>query len=186
MRKIILNLAVSLDGYIEGPNGETDWCLTDQDYGMNAFFDSTDAIFMGRKSYDMIDGLPSPFENKQIYVFTDSPFIIPNDEIIVVSSIDFLKQIDAIREMPGQNIWLFGGATLLSSFIKHKLISEFIISVHPVVLGGGKPLFHDIREKMDLLLLGTETFSSGLVQLKYAIKPKFDFSILDQQLSSLN
>jgi dihydrofolate reductase len=186
MRKITLNLAVSLDGFIEGPNGETDWCLTDQDYGMDAFFAGTDAIFMGRKSYDLIDGLPSPFANKQIYVFTDSPFIIPNKDIIVVSSTNFLKDVQTIREQPGQNIWLFGGANLLSSFIKHKLINEFIISVHPVVLGGGKPLFHDIKEKLDLLFLGSETFSSGLIQLKYAIKPKFDFSMLDQQLSSLN
>jgi dihydrofolate reductase len=186
VRKIILNLAVSLDGFIEGPNGETDWCLTDQDYGMEAFFASTDSIFMGRKSYDLIEGLPSPFADKQIYVFTDSPFIIPNKAIIVINSKNFLKDIQAIREQPGQNIWLFGGANLLSSFIKHKLIAEFVISVHPVVLGGGKPLFSDIKDKLDLLLLGSETFSSGLIQLKYAIKPKFDFSILDQQLSSLN
>lgn len=186
MRKIILNLAVSLDGYIEGPNGDIDWCLTDQDYDMEAFFNSTDAIFMGRKSYDKIDGLPSPFADKQIYVFTDSPFLIPNPDIEVINSKDFLKKITAIRKLPGQNIWLFGGAILLASFIKHKLINEFIISVHPVVLGSGKPLFHDITSKLDLLLLGTETFSSGLVQLKYAIKPKFDFDMLDQQLASLN
>jgi dihydrofolate reductase len=186
MRKIILNLAVSLDGYIEGPNGEIDWCLTDQDYGIDAFFENTDAIFMGRKCYDMIDGLPSPFADKQIYVFTDSPFIIPNKDIIVISSKNFQKDIDAIRARPGKNIWLFGGASLLSSFIKHKLIAEFVLSVHPVVLGGGKPLFHDVREKLDLMLLGSETFSSGLIQLKYAIRPRFDFSILDQQLSSLN
>ncbi|MES2428827.1 MAG: dihydrofolate reductase family protein [Bacteroidota bacterium] len=186
MRRIILNMAVSLDGYIAGPQGETDWCLTDQDYGMEAFFDSTDAIFMGRNSYDIIDGLPSPFADKQIYVFTDSPFLIPNNDIIVVPSKDFLKDIQAIRELPGKNIWLFGGATLLSSFIKHKLINEFIISVHPIVLGSGIPLFFDIREKLDLLFLASETFSSGLIQLKYAIKPKFDFGILDQQLSSLN
>lgn len=186
MRKIILNLAVSLDGYIEGPNGEIDWCLTDQDYGMEAFFDSTDAIFMGRKSYDMMDGLPSPFADKKIYVFTDSPFLIPNEEIEVIASNDFLKKIEAIRLLPGKNIWLFGGSNLLASFVKHKLIAEFIISVHPVVLGGGKPLFYNVADKLDLILLGNETFSSGLVQLKYAIKPKFDFDMLDQQLSSLN
>jgi dihydrofolate reductase len=186
MRKIILNLAVSLDGYIEGPNGEIDWCLTDQDYGMEAFFNSTDAIFMGRNCYNMIDGLPSPFADKQVYVFTDSPFIVPNDDIVVIGSKNFLKDVAAICEQPGQDIWLFGGASLLSSFIKHQLITGFILSVHPVVLGGGKPLFHDVRERLDLMLMGSETYSTGLIQLKYIIKPKFDFSILDQQLSSLN
>ena len=54
MRKIILNLAVSLDGFIEGPNGEYDWCFIDQDYGMTDFMDSTDAIFFGRKSYELV------------------------------------------------------------------------------------------------------------------------------------
>ena len=186
MRKIILNLAVSLDGYIEGPKGEIDWCFTDQDYGMQAFFDSTDAIFMGRKSYDMIEAYPSPFFNKKIYVFTDSPFLIPNKDIEVIHRKDFLQQIEAVRMLPGKNIWFFGGASLLSSFMEHKMINEFIVSVHPVVLGGGRPLFQDIKERFDLILLGNETFSSGLVQLKYAIKPKFDFGILDQQLSSLN
>lgn len=186
MRRIILNLAVSLDGYIEGPNGEIDWCLTDQDYGMDAFFDSTDAIFMGRKSYDMIDGLPSPFGDRQLYVFTDTPFIVPNPDIIAVSSKNFVKDVQAICEQPGRDIWLFGGATLLSSFIKHNLVAEFILSVHPVVLGGGKPLFQDLREKLDLMLMGSESYSSGLIQIRYIIKPKFDFSVLDQQLSSLN
>lgn len=52
-RKVILNLAVSLDGFIEGPNGEFDWCFGDQDYGMKAFMKSIDSIFMGRKSYEV-------------------------------------------------------------------------------------------------------------------------------------
>src|SRR4029078_10807539 len=54
MRKLILGLAVSLDGFIEGANGEYDWCFTDQDYGMNDFFKRTDAIFLGRKSYELV------------------------------------------------------------------------------------------------------------------------------------
>jgi dihydrofolate reductase len=53
MRKVILGLAVSLDGYIEGPNGEIDWCFTDRDYGMGEFFKRIDAVFMGRKSYEL-------------------------------------------------------------------------------------------------------------------------------------
>jgi dihydrofolate reductase len=186
MRKIILNLAVSLDGYIEGPNGEIDWCLTDQDYGMEAFFNDIDVIFMGRKSYDMIAGLPSPFFNKKTYVFTNQPLLMADEGTETISSDEFLQKVTAIQELPGKDICFFGGADLLNSFIKHTLIAEFIISVHPVVLGGGRPLFNDLKNRLDLLLLGSETFSSGLVQLKYVIRPKFDLSILDQQLSSLN
>lgn len=54
MRKIILNVAVTLDGYIEGANGEYDWCLTDQDYGMTQFMESIDTVLFGRKSYDLM------------------------------------------------------------------------------------------------------------------------------------
>ena len=53
MRKVILQLAVSLDGFIEGPNGEFDWCFTDDDYGMTNFFNQIDTIFIGRKSYEL-------------------------------------------------------------------------------------------------------------------------------------
>lgn len=186
MRKIILNLAVSLDGYIEGPNGEIDWCLNDQDYGMEAFFETTDAIFMGRKSYNLIEGAPSPFMDKKIYVFTDTPFLFPNDEVEVIGSHEFKQQVEAIRQMSGKNIWFFGGANLLTSFMANNLISEMLISVHPVILGGGVPLFQDIKNRVDLLLLDQTAFSSGLIQARYAVKPKFDLSILDGQLSSLN
>jgi dihydrofolate reductase len=186
MRKIILNLAVSLDGYIEGPNGEIDWCLTDQDYGMEAFFDATDAIFMGRKSYNLIEGAPSPFMDKKIYVFTDTPFLFPNDDIEIIGRDNFKQKVDALRHAPGKNIWFFGGANLLSSFMAENLISEMLISIHPVILGGGVPLFQDIKNRVDLILLDQTTYSSGLIQIRYALKPKFDMSILDAQLSSLN
>ncbi len=54
MRRVILNLAVSLDSFIEGPNGEYDWCFTDQDYGMTEFLAGVDTLFLGRKSFDLM------------------------------------------------------------------------------------------------------------------------------------
>ena len=64
MRKVILSLAVSLDNYIEGPNGEYDWCFTDQDYGLSDFFKQIDSIFIGRKSYEL-----SKWEKMQCLIF---------------------------------------------------------------------------------------------------------------------
>ncbi len=76
MRKIILQLAVSLDGYIEGPNGEFDWCFTDQDYGMSAFFKRIDSTFMGRKTYELVqsmqDEAPTGFPKMKEYVFSNT------------------------------------------------------------------------------------------------------------------
>ncbi|RYE11813.1 MAG: dihydrofolate reductase [Sphingobacteriaceae bacterium] len=180
MRKITLNIATSLDGYIEGPNGEIDWCLNDQDYGLTDFAEDTDALFMGRKSYELIaeSGLGF-FENHVAYVFSDT---LSQDEhlaINVVRKADFVSFVKNFREQEGKNIWLFGGADLLASFMVENLVDEFIISVHPLILGGGKPLFHSAKEKTDLMLIKHQSYSSGLVQLTYIIPPKFDLSMLD-------
>jgi dihydrofolate reductase len=179
MRKIILNLAMSLDGYIEGPNGEYDWCFTDQDYGMTEFLGSTDAIFIGRKSYEMLMVAgPEMFAALKMYVFSNTLTHVEGNAEIITGA-DFKTRVEEIRNQPGANIWLFGGADLVSAFIAHNQINELLLSVHPVILGAGKPLFTDIKDRTDLILLGTEQFSSGLVQLKYTLKPKFDLGMID-------
>jgi len=178
MRKIILNIAVSLDGYIEGPNGEYDWCFTDQDYGMTAFYEQTDALFIGRKSYALISDDASAFADKEVYVFSDTLTgeYPPNVEII--SKGNYKGRIEDIRHQPGKNIWLFGGADLISGFINNNFINEVVVSVHPVILGGGKALFQHITGKIELELIKHEVFSSGLIQLTYTQKPRFDYSLL--------
>ncbi len=73
MRKVILNVAVSLDGFIEGLNGEYDWCFTDGNYGMETFLNETDAIFFGRKSYELyISSFAQMWNDKKHYVFSNS------------------------------------------------------------------------------------------------------------------
>ncbi len=178
MRKIILNLALSLDGYIEGPNGEYDWCFADQDYGMTEFLGNTDAIFLGRKSYEMLmSASPEVFSAIKMYVFSNTLKQVGNNAEIITEA-DFKSRIEEIRYQPGANIWLFGGAELVSAFIAHNMINEMLISVHPVILGSGKPLFINIKERTELALVSSEQFSSGLVQLKYTLKPKFDMNML--------
>ena len=178
MRKIVLNLAMSLDGYIEGPNGEFDWCFTDQDYGMNDFLNSADAIFLGRKSYEtLITAGLELFAALKIYIFSNTLTTVDVGAEIINSD-TFIQRVQEIRNMPGGHIWLFGGAELVSTFMAERLINEIVLSVHPVVLGGGKPLFIG-KNRTDLMLLGTEQFSSGLVQLRYTFKPNFDYSMID-------
>jgi dihydrofolate reductase len=180
MRKIILNLAVSLDGFIEGPNGEYDWCFNDQDYGLTEFFNASDAIFVGRKSYELImNNDPNMFAGIKLYVFSDTLNEPQGDNVEVIRSANFLSRIEQIKRQDGKNIWLFGGASLVSAFIEHNLISELLLSVHPIILGAGRPLFTDIKDRVNLMLLGSEPFSSGLIQLRYAIKPKFDLGMLE-------
>jgi len=177
-RKIILDLAVTLDGFIEGENGEVDWCIMDPEMGFNHFLNQIDAIFYGRKSYDLwgqfipeIESTASEKEfwdlvhSKEKYVFsrtqkgTDHNIVFINDRI--------LEEVNKIKNKPGKDIWLYGGASLITTFINLGLVDEFRLSVHPVVLGEGKPLFVDIKQRLNLKMVNTRTFSSGVVQLIY-------------------
>ncbi len=180
MRKITLNIATTLDGFIEGLNGEIDWCLNDQDYGLTEFSEDTDALFMGRKSYELIaqTGLGF-FENHAIYVFSDTLLQDEHLAVNIIRKADFVAFVQQFREQEGRNIWLFGGADLVASFMAENLVDEFLVSVHPLILGGGKTLFSASENKIDLMLINHKSYSSGLVQLRYIIPPKFDLSLLD-------
>lgn len=167
MRTIILNLAVSLDGYIEGPKGEFDWCFTDQDYGMDAFIKRIDAVFMGRKSYEvsmkMADQNPYPF--LKTYVFSRTLQKVDEKSVLVRG--DLAGEVRRLREAGGKDIWLFGGANLVTSFVNEGLVDELWLAVHPLLLGSGKPLFQGIKGRVPFALKGTREYSSGLVQLFY-------------------
>ena len=171
MRKIILNVAVSLDGLIEGPNGEYDWCFTDQDYGMAAFMKRIDTIFYGRKSYEVMlaaeSGGENPFGKIKSYVFSSSRSV-PFKETELVSG-DLVQQVNAIKQLPGKDIWLFGGASLTTSFLNDGLVDEMSLAVHPILLGSGKPLFQNIEGRRKLNLIGSKSYSTGLVILNYAL-----------------
>jgi dihydrofolate reductase len=181
MRKIILNLATTLDGFIEGPNGELDWCILEEDMQFNSFLDSIDTIFYGRVSYDqwgnyqpeaglsaMEEQLTSAIKAKKKYVFSSQARV---DDKATFISTDVVAQVEKIRNQPGKDIWLYGGAKLITTFIENDLIDEYMISVHPTVLGTGKPLF-DISARLDLVLTETKVFKSGVVQLIYTPKAR--------------
>lgn len=174
MRKIIVGLAVSLDGLIEGPNGEYDWCFTDQDYGMREFMNRIDAIFYGRKSYEVMLSAEAegqnPFGNSKSYVFSNTltkPF--PGTELI---SGDVKKKVTEIKKMPGKDIWLFGGSGLVGWFLNNDLVDELSLAVHPIILGAGKPLFENIQGRMKFDLVQSTPYSTGLVILHYRRKPQ--------------
>jgi dihydrofolate reductase len=169
MRKVILNLAVSLDGFIEGPNGEYDWCFTDQDYGMKEFFKRTDAIFLGRKSYELVTKTGAEyFGKRKIYVFSKTLTETKNKKAIIINT-DIKAAVSKIKNEPGKDIWLFGVANLVTTFMNEGLVDELMLAVHPILLGNGKPLFQHIQQQTKLQFTDAKTFSSGLVQLFYLL-----------------
>ena len=168
MRSIILGLAVSLDGFIEGPNGEYDWCFTDQDYGLHKFFTRVDALFIGRKSYelmqnnaDAVPGMPAMTE----YVFSNTLETVKPGAILIQG--DIVPQVKQIKQADGKDIWLFGGASLTTSLVNAGLVDQLWLSVHPIALGSGKPLFEQLSKRINLQLRETKTYDTGLVSLKY-------------------
>lgn len=171
MRKIILQLAVSLDGFIEGPNGEFDWCFTDQDYGMNDFMKRIDTIFMGRKTYELSQRMGgSRMKNMKEYVFSNSLKEVESNTILVNG--DLKTEVEKIKNQQGKDIWLFGGAELTKSLTNLNLVDEFHLVIHPILLGGGKPLFNNFNERVNLKMIEARSYSSGLVLLKYSSKLK--------------
>ena len=170
MRKIILGVAVSLDSYIEGPNGEYDWCFTDQDYGMSDFFQRVDASFYGRKSYELaqtMGDMPASFPKLKEYVFSNTLNTVKPGVVLVNG--DIRKQVLDIKQGPGKDIWLYGGASLTASLMQLGLVDELWLSVHPLLLGSGKHLFSHLPGRVPLQLIDTKTYSTGLVSLTYKI-----------------
>jgi dihydrofolate reductase len=172
MRKVIVGVAISLDGFIEGPKGEYDWCLTDDDYGLSNFFKRVDALFIGRKTYDMMQGQEaSPgMPRFTSYVFSNTLQKVKEGEVLVRGNIE--EEVRRIKEAPGKDIWLFGGASLTSTLMNLKLVDEVWLSVHPILLGSGKPLFQDLKDRVHLKLLDSKTYPSGLVSLSYELDEK--------------
>lgn len=177
-RKIILDLAITLDGFIEGKNGEVDWCIMDTEMEFTKFLNEIDTILYGRKSYDLwgqyipqdeaSDNEKEIWElihSKEKYVFSKTKKNTDNQAIFINENI--LEEVNKLKNKPGKDIWLYGGSSLLKTFINLGLVDEFRLSIHPVILGEGKQLFIDIKQRFNLKMVKTRTFSSGVVQLIY-------------------
>ena len=174
MRKVILGVAVSLDSFIEGPNGEYDWCFTDQDYGLSDFFKRIDTMFLGRKTYEMTlttgDNGGSGFPKLKEYIFSTTLDKVKEGATLIKG--DIKTEVEKIKNEKGKDIWLFGGAGLTTSLLNLGLVDELSLAVHPILLGGGKPLFSSIKDRINLTLVDTKTFSTGLVSLTYNLGQK--------------
>ncbi|HMF55564.1 MAG TPA: dihydrofolate reductase family protein [Pyrinomonadaceae bacterium] len=170
MRKVILFIANSLDGFIARADGGFDWLFTDNDYGMRKFYGSIDAVMMGRKTYGMMLGFgESSYRGKKNYVFSRKSGSSTDENVEFVSG-DVKSFVESLKRQPGKDIWLVGGFGLAETFWREHLIDEIILSVHPIILGSGIPLFRKADEQIDLELLKSKAFKSGLVQLHYRVK----------------
>jgi dihydrofolate reductase len=183
MGKIVLDLAVTLDGYISGPNGEIDWLVKDgeKDFGeiLAEILHGIDAIFYGRLSYDLW-GHYQPEENassklkesykllhsKTKYVFSKTRKSDDSKAIYINSNIK--ENILGIQQKVDGDIWLYGGGKLITSIMNLGLVDIYRLAVHPVIIGEGIPLFKGIKERIGLKLIDTVQSKSGVILLTYA------------------
>jgi dihydrofolate reductase len=180
-RKIVLGMSVSLDGFVEGPKREIDWHLVDEE--LHAYFNaqlSTKGAFLnGRVTHELMAGFwptadedpaSSPPMVEFAQIWRDTPKIVYSRTLTradwnttIVREV-VVDEVLALKAQPGGDLAL-GGADLAATFMRHDLIDEYLIYVHPVVIGGGKPLFHGAA--MDLRLVENRTFGNGVVLLRY-------------------
>ncbi|WP_250277261.1 dihydrofolate reductase family protein [[Clostridium] colinum] len=172
-RKIILNLAMSLDGYIADINGGFEWINGYEDcnldtknkFDFNEFLNQIDIVVMGKKCYDQ--NLHKAYKDKKVYVATSSD--LKNYDNIHFIKGDIVNIIKKEKEKEGKHIYLFGGGIVLDTFIKENIIDEYIIGIIPTILGSGKPLFLGKNEKINLKL-ENYFIDNGIVILKYSKK----------------
>lgn len=171
MRKIILYIASSLDGYIARKDHSIDWLFTDQDYGYKEFYTSIDTALMGRKTYDEMLKMEGGnfIPDKQVYVFSQKidKAVYANYDVVKSDMAGFTR---SLLKKPGKDIWLVGGGEIIKIFLENKLIDEIINSIHPALIGSGIPLFPPGNYSVNLEVAECIKFNSGLVQLKYVVK----------------
>ncbi|MEZ4764903.1 MAG: dihydrofolate reductase family protein [Calditrichia bacterium] len=168
MRKVVLFIACSLDNYIAGKNHEIDWLFTDRDYGYDDFIAGVDTVIMGRKTYDVAQSFGEyPYPDQKGIVFSRSKAGQKTQHVTFVDD-DIAAVVQSLKAQPGKDIWLVGGAQLTMAFLQQNLIDEFVISVHPVLLGDGIPLFPAGFSRQDLAFENCQIFNTGLVQLTYS------------------
>ena len=176
MRKVVLYIAMSLDGFIATKEDEIDWLDTinhgDNDYGYSAFTSEVDTYIVGKRTYDVVlkltDGVFAQSEKFDCYVLTRTPKATENGVQFYSGEIKTL--IEEIKSKPGKNIYCDGGGKIVSLLLKDRLIDEIIVSVIPILLGDGIRLFPGTEMDHQLLkAISSKQHDNGLIQLTYSV-----------------
>jgi dihydrofolate reductase len=167
MRRVRFSVAMSLDGYIAGPNGESDWIVMDPDIDFSALMGAFDTVILGRKTYEATRQHGGGMPGMQTYVFSrtlrqaDCPGVIVSDKPA--------ETLAALKAARGKDIWLFGGGALFGSLLELGLVDSVEVAVIPVLLGGGVPVLPHPAKQAKLRLVNHRIYEkTGTVSLEYA------------------
>jgi dihydrofolate reductase len=184
MRKIKLQMQLTLDGFVGGPNGEMDWMTWNWDDELKSYVseltNEVDCILIGHNLakgfipyWASVKADPSNPEQPFGSLMTDTPKVVFSrtlqssewDNTTIAN--DPVQEVKRLKAQPGGDIIIYGGASLVSSFIKHDLIDEYNLFVNPVAIGNGLPIFKENDKKFELKLVSATPFPCGIVTFQY-------------------
>src|SRR6202042_1214027 len=178
MRNLRYAVAMSLDGYIAGPNGEYDWIGADPDVDFNATWSQFDTLLMGQTNLELAvqargEGAFTTFTGVTSIVFsrTLKPQEHPYVTVLPELNADWVRDLKA---QSGKDIWLFGGSSLFRSFLDSGLVDGVEVAVIPVLLGAGIPLLPPPYSPAKLRLISHHLYRSGRMSLAYEVQRKAD------------
>jgi len=168
VRKLRYSVAMSLDGFIAGPNCEYDWIVTDPTTDFSALTNDFDTLLMGRRTFELAlqgPGATMPGMRTIVCSWTLKAADFPD----VTISIDAASTVNALKSQRGKDLWLFGGAALFRSLLDAAMVDRVEVSVMPILLSRGIPLLPAGRRSPRLRLEDSKVRSSGIVGLSYAV-----------------
>ena len=187
MRKLVLFLHASLDGFVEGPKGRMDIGWVSYDAELESFakeiLSTADTVIWGRSTYQMMYGywptVPSNPSASQ-YQLNHAEWIEKTTKVVFSTTLenvdwnnsilvkeDIVGEIKKLKQQSGNDIVILGSPRLAHYLMQHDVIDEYKISVSPVLVGSGLPLFHGLKDQVKLKLIQNKTFDSGAIGLVY-------------------
>jgi dihydrofolate reductase len=175
MRKVTFGGANSLDNFIAREDDAVDWLMRSDEATsiMANFWKTIDTVVMGRKTYEvglkMSKGKSNPYRGLKAYVFSRTSKQSAHKQVKIIST-DVAEFVRELKAQEGGDICVMGGGLLAKSLFEADLIDEVGFNIHPVLLGSGIPLFHEMTRQIDLELLECKPFKNGCVYVSYRVK----------------